>query len=316
MLAGREPRGGIDIVREARDAQNDGVRGLLCTKPCTTDNAAFAKRSCQPQNAGQSADAVLLIGRNPGKRAVLGIGFGAAMVAHSKREELPLFVAPPGRNGETEEKLARCFLMRLTGSCFADAMQSSRGNQNPAKRRITEGSGGTRALQCVEKRDGDSGSLGGPPAARIDGASRGAQAGQCGVMDAAVGGQPGTPNIPKAGLTKSELAIGDEALFALAFDEFPPKFQRVFRFVGVGLLHGCGEDIEIVNFTEHVLEALQVIATEGVFLGEQAFDGVAETLESNTQRVPRFRFFGAQSLGMKLLGGFETLEREAFGGET
>ena len=148
----------------------------------------------------------------------------------------------------------------------------------------------------------------------IDGSSRRAQAGQCGVMDAAIRGQPGTPNIPKAGLTESELAIGDEALCAFTFDEFPPRFQRVFRFVGVGLLHGCGKDIEIVNFAEHVLEALEVIAPDGVLLGEQAFDDVAETLESNAQRVPGLRLFSAQSLGMKLLGGFETFEREAFGG--
>jgi len=32
--------------------------------------------------------------------------------------------------------------------------------------------------------------------------------------------------------------------------------------------------------------------------------------------MPRFGLFGAQGLGMKLPGAFESFEREAFGGET
>src|SRR6266851_1101131 len=242
--------------------------------------------------------------------------FGAAMVTDSKREELPLFVAPSGRNGETEEELAGGFLRRFAGVCVSDPMQTSRGKQNSAENRIAEGRGGVGALHSVEKGDGDAGSLRSAAHMRIDSASRGAQAGQCGGFDAAMRGQPGTPNIPEAGLAESELAIGFEAFAALAFNEFLPEFQRVFRFVGVGLLHCRGEDIEIVNFSEHVLKALEVIAPGGIVLGEETFDGVSEMLESNAQCVPGFGLFGAQRLGVKLPGAFESFERQAFGGET
>src|SRR5258708_13626889 len=111
-------------------------------------------------------------------------------------------------------------------------MQTSRGKQNCAENRIAEGRGGVGALHSVEKGEGDAGSLGSAARMRIDGAGRGAQAGQCGGLDAAIRGQSETPNIPEAGLTESELTIGFEAFAALAFNEFLPEFQRVFRFVG------------------------------------------------------------------------------------
>ncbi len=51
-------------------------------------------------------------------------------------------------------------------------------------------------------------------------------------------------------------------------------------------------------------------------LGEEAFDRVAEALQTNAQGVPGFGFFGAQGLGVKLPGAFESFQSEAFGGET
>ncbi len=84
----------------------------------------------------------------------------------------------------------------------------------------------------------------------------------------------------------------------------------------VRLLNPFGEDIEIVNFAKHILNALEVVAPVGVVLGEQAFDRVTEALQTNAQRVPGFGFFGAQSLSVQLPGVFESLQGEAFGGET
>ncbi len=70
-----------------------------------------------------------------------------------------------------------------------------------------------------------------------------------------------------------------------------------------------------MNLAEHVLEALEMVAPGGVVLGEQALDRIAEALQSNAQRVKGFGFFGAQGLGVKLPGAFESFECEAFRGK-
>src|SRR6266481_9425147 len=151
---------------------------------------------------------------------------------------------------------------------------------------------------------------------RINGAGRGAQAGQRGGFDAAIRGEARTPDVPEAGLAESELAIRLDAFAALALDEFVPQFQRVFRFVEVRLLYNFRENIQVVNLAEHVLEALEIVTPSRVVLGEQAFDGVAEALQSNAERVPGLGLLGAQGLGVELLGAFESFQREAFGSET
>ena len=150
----------------------------------------------------------------------------------------------------------------------------------------------------------------------INGAGRGAQAGQSGGFDAAIRGEPGTPDVPKARFAESELAIGFDAFVPLAPDDFLPEFEGVFGFEEVGLPDDFGKDVEIVNLAEHVLEALEIVAPGGVVLGQEVLDGVAEALQCNTHRVPGFGFFRAQGFCVKIPGGFESFERQAFGGET
>src|SRR5260370_6225459 len=238
------------------------------------------------------------------------------MVADSKSEKFPIFVAPCGRNGETKKEFARGFLRRLAGIRVAHSMQAGRGKQTPVKSRVAERGSGVCALEGVEKGDGSTESSRSAARMRIDGAGRGAQRGQRGGFDAAIRGKTGTPDIPEAGLAESELAIGFDAFMALVLDHFPPEIERVFGFVEVRFLDNFCEDVEIVNFAQHVLEALEIAAPVGVVLGEQAFHRVAEALQSNAQSVPGFGFFGAQGLGVKLPGAFESLQREAFCGET
>src|SRR5260370_40805991 len=157
-------------------------------------------------------------------------------------------------------------------------MQSSRGKQNPVKSRVADRGRGVCALEGVEDGDGDAGSLRRAARMRIDGAGRGAQTGQRGGFDAAIRGKTGTPDIPEAGIAESEMAIGFDAFMALVLDHFPSEIERVFGFVEVRFLDNFREDVEIVNFSEHVLEALEIVAPVGVVLGEQAFDRVAEAL--------------------------------------
>jgi len=81
------------------------------------------------------------------------------MVTDGKSEEFPILVAPSGRNGESKKELARGFLRRLAGLRVADAMQASRSKHNPVKRGVAERGSGARALEGIEKCDGDAGNL-------------------------------------------------------------------------------------------------------------------------------------------------------------
>src|SRR6266849_1123925 len=276
MLSGSKTRGGLDIIGEAGNTQNDSLRGFFGAEPGAAGHTALAKRARQAQNAGQVADTVLLLRRKPGKRTVLGAGLGGAMVADRESEQLPIFVAPSGRNGETKKEFARGFLGRLAGLRVANSMQASRGEQNAVKSRVAERGSGVRALEGLEKSDSDAGDLRSAAHMRINGAGRGAQTGQSGGFDAAIRGEAGTPDVPEAGLAESELAIGFDAFSALLLDDFLPKFERVFGFEKVRLPDDICEDVEIVNFAEQVLEALEIVAPVGIVLGEQAFDRVAE----------------------------------------
>src|SRR6266849_3049197 len=201
------------------------------------------------------------------------------MVVDRKSEQLPILVTPSWRHCETTKEFASGFLRRLAGMRFAHPMQSSRGEQNPVKSRVAEPGSGVRPPEGVENGDGDTGSLRSAARMRIDGAGRGAQTGQRGGFDAAIRGKTGTPDIPEAGLAESELAIGFDAFMALALDHFPPEIERVFGFVEVRFLDNFCEDVEIVNFAQHVLEALEIAAPVGIVLGEQALDRVTESLQ-------------------------------------
>src|SRR5712692_5676125 len=188
MLACSEARGGLDVIGQAGNTKNDGVRGFFGAEPCAGGHTTLAKRARQTQDASQGADAVLPFRRKPGKRTILRARFGSAMVTDRKSEQFPIFVAPPGRNGQTKKELASGFLGRLAGLRVADPMQASRRQQNAVKSRVAERGSGARALEGVEKSDSDARNLRSAAHMRINGAGRGAQAGQSGGFDAAIRG--------------------------------------------------------------------------------------------------------------------------------
>jgi len=148
------------------------------------------------------------------------------MVTNCKCEQLPIFVAPSGRNGHTKKKFAGGFLGRLASIRVADAVQASRRQQNAAKSGIAERRSGFRTLEGIKDGHGDAGNLGSAAHMGINGAGGGAQASQSGGLNTAIRGEAGAPSVPEAGLSKSELAICLDALFALAFDEFLPETER------------------------------------------------------------------------------------------
>src|SRR5260370_39379417 len=138
MLACSEARGGLDVIGQAGNTKNDSVRGFFGAERGAGGQTAVAKRARQTQEASQGADAVLPFRRKPGKRTILRARFGSAMVTDRKSEQFPIFVAPPGRNGQTKKELASRFLRRLAGLHVADAVQASRSKQNAVMSRVAE----------------------------------------------------------------------------------------------------------------------------------------------------------------------------------
>ncbi len=124
MFAGSEAGGGLDIIGQAGHTKDEGVSGLLGAESGAGDYPALAERARQAQQAGKRAYIVLLLRRKHGKRSVLGVRFGSAMVANGESEQFPLFVAPPRRNSETTQEFAGGFLRRLFGMRVTDAVQS------------------------------------------------------------------------------------------------------------------------------------------------------------------------------------------------
>src|SRR5260370_23891509 len=238
------------------------------------------------------------------------------MVANGQGKQLPVIVAPSGRDREAEQEFSRGFLGRFASIGIAQAVNASGSQQNPVKSRVAEGGSGIRALEGVEKRHSDTGYLRSATHMRIGGAGRGAQTSQRSGFNAAIGRESGTPEVPEAGLAESQLPIGFDALIAVTLDDFLPEFQRIFGFEEVRFLHDFREEVEVMNFSEHVLETFKIVAPTSIMIRKQAFDGIAKALQSNAQRVPGFWFFGAQGLGVKFSGLFEPFQRETFGSET
>ena len=57
------------------------------------------------------------------------------------------------------------------------------------------------------------------------------------------------------------------------------------------LMVGYEGHVKVVDFSEQVLDALQVIAPHRVVLGKPALDVIAEALQADAQRVPGLGFF-------------------------
>ena len=102
--------------------------------------------------------------------------------------------------------------------------------------------------------------------ARVGSAGGGSQASHRCEREALALWQAVAPIVPEAGFAERKLAIGFDALGALAMDDFLPDVMRVGERVLCGFVVGrvfCDDilqqdrqNIEIVDFAENVLEAL------------------------------------------------------------
>ena len=133
------------------------------------------------------------------------------------------------------------------------------------------------------------------------------------------------PIVPEAGLAERELAIGLDALTALAMDDFLPDVVRVGKRVLRGFVVGRvfrhdifqqnRQDIEIVNIAEEILEALKIFDPEDGVIRQKIFNGVAETFDADAQLVPRFGVVGALCAGVEVARFVDAFDGEALRGE-
>jgi hypothetical protein len=145
----------------------------------------------------------------------------------------------------------------------------------------------------------------------VGGAGGGAKTRPGGEFQTLAVGQIVPPLIPDAGAAESELAVGFNAIVAFAADFVEPVFDGIhgsFKFADF-----LGENVQVVNVAEQILEALEIFDPGGGVLGEESFDRVAEFLQADAKSVPGFRFFGTQRAVMQVLGFVEAFEGEAFG---
>ena len=99
--------------------------------------------------------------------------------------------------------------------------------------------------------------------------------------------------MPEAGFAKSELAIGFHAVVAFLGKLFFPGVGGVGSGGSIRFFEKLREDVQVVNVAKQILDALELLAPDGIVIGEKAFDRVAEALDANAEGVPRLGFFGA-----------------------
>lgn len=314
VFGGGEAGGGLGGIVEAGDAEEEGFAGFFGAEAGDRFDAGFAKCAGEAKEASGGADFLLLRLGKLGEGAIFWFGFGAAMVADGPSQGFPFLAGPAGRNFEAEQKLSSGLLWGLS-IARAGAVEARGGAEDAARGFVDEKGAGFDAAEGVEEGDGDAGDLRSAAGARVRGAGGGAEAGRGRGFEATVVGQIAAPFVPEAGLAKGELAISFDALAAFASDDFVPGLAGVFGFGGVGFVDHGGEDVEIVDVAEKILEAFEIVAPRGVMFGQEILDGVAEALEADAESVPGLGFFGAQGAGVEFFGVFEAFKGETLGGE-
>jgi hypothetical protein len=251
------------------------------------------------------------------------------MKADSPAEKIPLLVGPAWRHRKFAEEsaggLARGFVRGLGVADSAYAMQTRGGAHDAAHVLLAESGSGVRAAQCVEERDREAGNFCGAVRARIGGASGCSQARHRGKRETFALRQAVAPIVPEACLAESELAIGFDALIAFAMDDFLPDVVRVGQRVLCGLVvwrlllddffQEGGEDVEIMDVAEQILEAFEIFAPEDVVIWEEIFDGIAEALDADAQFMPGGGTVGALCAGVEIAGFVDAFDGEALRGE-
>src|ERR1700720_2276590 len=201
------------------------------------------------------------------------------MVPHRPSQKLPLFICPTWWQRKIAQKAERSLLGRFSPDIGANAMQAGCGAQYAAHRVLVESGGGVSAAQCIEERNRDARDLRGAARMRIGSSRGGAEARHGREREAFALRQSVAPVIPKAGFSQGELAVGLDALAAFATNHFFPVVLHIRGVLRRDLLDRSGEDIQVVDFTQEVLKALQVVAPQSVLLREQTLHCVSQAFQ-------------------------------------
>src|SRR6202790_4525716 len=309
MLGGGQKSGSVEGIGEAGDFEEDGFGGAVGVDAGAIFDAALAKSASETEEAGYGADALLLVFGEFGEGGVFELGLGPTMVTDGPGEDLPFFGSPGRRDGKTAEVAPGGFA-GVAGAAFgADAGEAGGGAGDAARGTIAKERGDTGLGRGGEDGHGNAGDLCGAAGGGGAGASHGR--GLCALVLRQAGGPVG----PDAGLAESEFTVLVEALVAGAVDHAVPFGEKLGN-VGLGFVaYEEGEHVEIVDFAQDILQALELGAPRFVATGEKAFHRVTEFFDADAQGVPGVRLLLANGAGVEALGFFETLESEAFGGK-
>jgi hypothetical protein len=85
----------------------------------------------------------------------------------------------------------------------------------------------------------------------------------------------------------------------------------VWDVFGDDIFQERGEDVEIVNFAEEILEALEILAPEDVVIRKEIFDGIAEALDADAEFVPSGGIVRTLRSGVQFAGFVDAFDGEA-----
>src|SRR5712692_10910796 len=123
---------------------------------------------------------------------------------------------------------------------------------------------------------------------RIENLCGGGEASHSCDFQGAAFGKSGAPDVPEIRFLPGLRAIFRQAPGPRNLNQVSPALA-FFRFHGgTQFAEVARQLIEIVDFSEQVLEALQILAPFGVTAGKKILDGVAKAFDTDAQCMPRF----------------------------
>lgn len=238
----------------------------------------LVERVCDAQDSGEGAHHALRVWGEIVVYLVFGARLSAAMVASDHGDARELIAGPAKRRFEGGDEAVGCLVVSLRGLRAARIVQESGRVQQNARaghaQRAVEAGGG----EAVEEFESEPSHLAGMRRVRIEAGSPESELGERGSFQPFPFGQAGAPDVPEGFAAGHSHAVFVEAGRALAIDGGAPAGGGGLVERGTGFGKNGGEDVEIVDLTEKVLDSLQIVSPFRMTSGQKILDRVAETL--------------------------------------
>src|SRR3979409_2692799 len=98
MFGGGQKSGECDVSGKSGDFKEHSFGRAIGVEAGAIFDAALAEPASEAQESGDGADVLLLVFREYGEGGVFELGLGAAMIAHSPSEDLPVLRSPGRRD--------------------------------------------------------------------------------------------------------------------------------------------------------------------------------------------------------------------------